>query len=287
MGFLSTLFGLRPKRGATHKDILSDLYALRRGIAEDRQKGCLTEYDQLHMFFVSLKVGDQPYNLSFGDKFKFRGVAFYPNNVFGAPARVPDKEKYLYRICNMMDVVKGTGWLDPKEGSIPNWNQVYSKGKGDWVALSRLARGSYLCEPRHFSWWTTFPLFEDVIGGAHQIGMTNDWVAEHSVVLRCPVEYVKSSGSAYVPSVIDAYTQMIFHPTKSASSPAHGVTVNLSMYPTLAPGIDEVLLPALPVDVLDILPVYVDDWYRRGKNAVNSDWPELHGLLKSYYENMR
>lgn len=288
MGLLSSLFRLLGKRRKLRECTLADLYKLRRDIAVSRQRPCITHYDELHKFFVSLGAGDQPYNLSFDKKLKFKAVAFYSDDVFGVPARIPDGEDFLYRLCSIVDIVKGTEWLNPKGGEVADWNQVYSKSKGDWVPLSRFARGSYSCEPRHFSWWTTFPLFQDVIRGAHQIGMTNDWVATECVVLRCPAAYVKSKGLANVPSVIDAYTQMIFHPTRRDSSPPHGVTINLSLYPlALTPGIDEVLLPALPVDVLEILPVNATDAYRKGKKKVHSDWPELYSLLRGYYENMK
>lgn len=289
MGLLSGLFQLFTRRGKTHASILSDLYQLRRNIAESRQKPCLTQYDELHNFFVSLSHGDQPYNLSFQDKLKFKDVAFYPDGVFGNSARIPDGEKYLYRICSIVDVVKGTDWLDRREeAEVSDWEQVYIKSKGGWAPLSQFARGHYCCEPRHFSWWTTFPLFQDVIRGAHYIGMTNDWVAEQCVVLRCPAEFVNSNGLANVPSVIDAYTQLIFHPTRHDAPPSHGITINLSLYPeVLTPGIDEVLLPALPVKILEIMPVNVTTEYCKGKKKVHSAEPGLHGLLKSYYENIK
>lgn len=289
MGLLSRLFKLFLKRGESHVCTLSDLYRLRRNIAESRQKPCLTQYDELHTFFISLSVGDQPYNLGIQEKLKFRAVAFYTDEVFGSRARIPDGEKYLYRICSIVDVVKGTEWLDRREeAEVGDWEQVYIKSRGDWAPLSQFARGHYHCEPRHFSWWTTFPLFQDVIRGAHHIGMTNDWVAEQCVVLRCPAEYVTSNGLGYVPSVIDAYTQMIFHPTRHDASPSHGITINLSLYPeVLTPGIDEVLLPALPVEILEIMPVNVTAEYCKGKKKVHSEEPELHGLLKSYYENIK
>jgi len=268
-------------------ETLSDLYRLRRDIAESRQKPYIKSYDELHTFLISLHTDDQPYDLGFNEKMKFQAVPFYPDVVFGGPARVPGGEEFVHRICSIVDVVKGTEWRKDEGSDIANWNQVYKKGKGGWTPLRRLARGGYRCEPRHFSWWTTFPLFRDVISGAHRIGMTNNWVAEECVVLRCPVEYVNSHGLAYVPSVIDAFTQMIFHPTKHSSSPPHGVTIDLSLYPvTLSPGIDEVLLPGLPVDQLEIMPVSVDDEYRKGKNAVLSGCPVFRDLLKSYYENL-
>ena len=287
MGILSGLFRLFSKRGEAHRCTLADLYKLRRGIAESRQKSCLPQYDQLHKFFVSLSVSDQPYDLSFDKKLKLKTVSFYADDVFGSSARVPVGEEFLYRICSIVDVMKGTEWLDPQVSEVADWNHVYNKSGGTWAPLSRFAQGNYRCEPRHFSWWTTFPLFQDVLHGAHQIGMTSNWVATECVILRCPAAYVESNGLANVPSVIDAYTQMIFHPTRHEVSPPHGVTINLSLYPAaLAPGVDEVLLPSLPVKVLEIMPVSVTKAERKGKMQVHSDWPELRSLLKSYYESM-
>jgi len=266
---------------------LLNLYNLRRDLAKNRQGAHINAYAQLHDFLISLGR-TQSYDLSFGTKLKFEGLKFYADDTFGRCARIPSRDDFIYRICSIIDIVKGTEWLNDEDTDLKNWNQVLKKSRGEWVPLSRFARGKYKCNPRHFSWWTSFPLYQDVIDGAHRIGMTNDWVAEECVVLRCPVEYVKANNLAYVPSVIDAFMQMIFHPTKDDVSPPYGITIDLSFYPhTLVPGIDEVVLCEVPVEQIEVLPIYADTKYREGKREVNSDLPHFSSLLEYYYQNLQ
>jgi|SRR5215216_1414223 len=263
-----------------------DLYRIRRAVAEKRQHTLIDEYKQLHEFLLSLEKAE-PYDLGFETKLKFKALDFFVENSFGRQADVPALDPYIYRICSIRDVVKSTDWRKDEGTDPANWMRVHDKSKGDWTPLSRFARGSYCCRPRCFSWWTSYPLFEDVIDGAHRIGMTNDWVAVQTVVLRCPVDYVKENKLASVPTVIDAFMQLIFHPTKDSISPRYGITIDLSLYPnTLSPGLDEVVLPALSVDMLEILPINADDAYRASKNQVLSESEVLSGLLESYYEHL-
>jgi hypothetical protein len=117
--------------------------------------------------------------------------------------------------------------------------------------------------------------------------MTSDWVPRQCVVLRCPVDYVNDNKLAFVPSVIDGFMQLIFHPTKDAISPPYGITIDLSLYPvTLSPGIDEIVLREVSVDQLEILPINADDEYRKGKHEVRSDCSIFSGLLEYYYQHM-
>jgi len=265
---------------------LLDLYNMRRNIAQKRQHSHLEKYEKLHEFLLSLEKAE-PYDLGFDTKLKFEAVAFFVDNPFGHKARIPNRDTFIYRICSIRDVVKGTDWRKDEGTDAANWMKVYDKSKGNWTPLSRFARGTYCCHPRCFSWWTSYPLFEDVIRGAHKIGMTNDWVAVETVVLRCPVDYVSKNKLAVVPTVIDAFMQLIFHPTKDSISPTYGITIDLSLYPrTLSPGLDEVVLPALDIDRLEVLPIKADQEYREGKNQVLSESEVLAGLLEFYYQNL-
>lgn len=265
---------------------LEKLYSLRRDIAKTRQGAHVDAYGQLHDFLVSLGL-KQSYNLGISTKLKFEVLKFYAEEAFGRGARIPNRDEFIYRMCSIIDLVKGTEWRNDEGTDLRNWNQVHKKSKGAWVSLSRFADGEYKCNPRHFSWWTSFPLYQDVIDGAHRIGMTNDWVAEECVVLRCPVDYVKDNNLAFVPSVIDAFMQMIFHPTRDAISPPYGITIDLSFYPdTLVPGIDEVVLRGVPVEQIEVFPVYANNKYREGKREVNSDFPHFATLLEYYYQNL-
>lgn len=267
---------------------LLDLYNLRRDIAENRQKDHFPLYEELHEFLTSLKK-DQPYDLGFEIKKEFEALGFYVDEAFGRPAHITNRDDFLYRICSIVDIVNGTEWLKDEETDVANWDQVYKKSNGGWMPLSKVASGIYKCQPRHFSWWTTLPLSrQDVIPSAHRIGMTNDWVATQCVILRCPVKHVNEYNLAYVPSVIDAFMQMIFHPTRDATSPPHGITIDLSMYPlTLCPGTDEIVLSKVRVDKIEVLPVNMEKDDRKGQLKVLSDCPTFRDMLKNYYENLR
>lgn len=263
-----------------------DLYNLRRGIAQHRQGGHLELYSKLHDFLISLEK-KQPYDLGMDTKLKFEVLDFFASEALGHPASIPSRDGFIYRVCSIIDVVKGTKWRNEAGGDVKNWNQIYSKSRGNWIKLNKFADGTYKCHPRQFSWWTSFPLFQDVIDGAHTVGMTNDWVPVQSVVLRCPVDYVNKNQLAFVPSVIDAFMHLIFHPTKDAISPPYGITIDLSLYPvTLSPGIDEVVLGELPVDQIEVLPIDVGEDYRRDKHNVRSDCPTFSELLEYHYRNM-
>jgi len=266
---------------------LEDLYAARRAVMLSRQSQHEPSYTQLEKFLLSLKRS-QPYDIvDFNTRRRFEEVPFFVSASFGRPATVPGRDGYIYRICTMTDVVKGSEWIDDTGSEVGNWKQIEQKGKGGWTRLRKLARGTYKCRPRRFSWWTSYPLFQDVISGAHCVGMTNNWVAVQSVVLRCPIDYVNRNNMALVPSVIDAFMQLIFHPTKDANFPPYGITIDLSLFPrTLSPGIDEVVLPEISVDEIEVLPINADTGYRRGKNEVCSDWPSLSALLEYYYLNL-
>lgn len=288
---------------------LLDLYRARRDVVQRRQQHLLPLYDQLHHFLLALKAShpsfqeEHPYDLAFELKKEFARLRFYACQSFGAPARIPQPDDgYVYRMCSIVDVVKGVtkeagdgrggaadvaGWRNDLKDDQENWEQVFEKGGGDWTPLNGLAEGVYKCHPRPFSWWTTFPLYEDVIAGAHRIGMTNDWVAVQCLVLRCPADYVRGNNIACVPSAIDAYTQMIFHPTRDEASPPHGITIDLSLYPlTLFPGTDEFLLPPVPVDLIEVKPVLVDEDYRQSRHTVRSDCGVFSALLEDYYKNL-
>jgi hypothetical protein len=265
---------------------LLDLYNVRRTIAQNRQAQHVTSHTKLHDFLLLLKK-TQPYDLDILTKLKFEALTFFVANPFGRQAKVPVRDDYIYRICSMPDVVKGSGWYNDEGNDAANWKQVQQKGKGGWIRLSKFTSGTYKCRPRRFSWWTSFPLFQDVISGAHRIGMTNDWVPFQCLVLRCPIEYVNLNKLAFVPSVIDAFMQLIFHPTKDVNLPTYGITIDLSLFPlTLSPGIDEVVLPEISVDQLEVLPVNADAGYRSGKNDVRSDSSLLSALLEYYYGNL-
>lgn len=288
---------------------LLDLYHARRDVVQCRQYQHLPLYDRLHRFLLELKTAhpsfleEHPYNLAFELKKEFAQLRFYASQSFGAPARIPQPDDgYVYRMCSIVDVVKGVtkeagggpggdddvaGWRKDLKDDQENWEQVFEKRDGDWTPLDGLAEGVYRCHPRPFSWWTTFPLYEDVIAGAHRIGMTNDWVAVQCLVLRCPADYVRDNNLACVPSAIDAFTQMIFHPTRDVTSPPHGITIDLSLYPlTLFPGTDEFLLPPVPVDLIEAKPVLVDDDYRLSRHSVRSDCEVFSALLADYYKNL-
>jgi hypothetical protein len=266
---------------------LEDLYAARRAVMLSRQSQHEPSYTQLEKFLLSLKR-TQPYDIvDYDTRRRFEAVPFFGSAPFGRPATVPGRDDYIYRICNMKDVVKGSDWFDDKGSDAGNWNHIQQKGKGGWTRLNRLAAGTYKCRPRRFSWWTSYPLFQDVISGAHCVGMTNDWVPFQCVVLRCRIDYVNRNKLALVPSVIDAFMQLIFHPTRDVSFPPYGITIDLSLFPrTLSPGIDEVVLPEISVAEIEVLPINADRDYRDGKNEVCSDFPLLSALLEYYYQNL-
>ena len=285
---------------------LLDLYRERRNVVTRRQGRHLALYDQLHDFLLALKndhprfTDEHPYSLDFPLKTEFARVNFFATQSFGAPARIPAPDDgYVYRMCSIVDIVNGTkkeapdgtfsapGWLDNAGTDLGNWEQIHEAGGGTWTPLKSLAEGFYKCFPRPFSWWTTYPLYQDVIAGAHRIGMTNDWVADQCVVLRCPAEYVLNNGLACVPSAIDAFMQMIFHPTRDSASPPHGITIDLSLYPrVLFPGTDEFILPTVGVEMIEVCPVKADDRYRAGKHFVNSKDGVFSAMLEEYYKNL-
>ena len=269
----------------------NNIYSLRETVAQRRQQKHSTHLSSLENILTSVLKKDHPYKLTYQQKLEFCSIPGYQTDAFGAQAVVPS-QSFLYRMCTIETLILNTEWITPEAFRLSDedeWSQINQRQDelGDWVPLREFAGGQYKLAPRIFSWWTSMPLHEDVVFGAHRIGIVNDWVGEHTLILRCPVDYITNNDLAFVPSVIDAYTHPVFHPTNDGGKPVYGITIDLSFYPmTLVPGTDEVLLAPISTNYIDIMPIRVDNSKRHARASVLLDDAEFIDLLHLYYSNL-
>jgi len=107
--------------------------------------------------------------------------------------------------------------------------------------------------------------------------MLDRWVAPSSVVLCCEVP---ETARVRIPNMLDAYDQPVFRPVGCRDSRSHGVTLDLCADP-LREGVDEFAVGSLPVTLVRLRPVRVDN----APNPVDLD-ESLAKRLLAYYATM-
>jgi hypothetical protein len=200
--------------------------------------------------------------------------------------------KYIYRIFNKGHLPNYMKFRWPSFNNKPNllWNFLRGKSKEgtEWINLQDYALNNY---PENSvncwfdcTWWTTYPLDEDVILGAYTIGMFSEWITNEVFVIRALIEQIDSLGVARVPTVIDAFMQPVFLPTKEPPSPDFGTTINLYDYNNLVSGVAEIAVNPFGVKFIEIKPLKVEPEKRQRYPAVSKDDPQVLQSLLSYYD---
>jgi hypothetical protein len=202
----------------------------------------------------------------------------------------PPSQEYLYRLTSIYTVKKM--WKDPVKRVLPD-GEIFAEvetdynRRGTWLPLRDYAEGA-LKNDRWFTWWTNLALRpEDLLRGAHQIGLPSTWVAEEALLLRCPTTFFSREYLLHVPTVLDAFESEVFHPTESSKNPmcGHTICLNQTSPLALADEVNEYVAEPVDVEYIEFIPVLVTSAMREQPHVVrlNSD---LRRLLEDYYRTL-
>ncbi|HVF45195.1 MAG TPA: hypothetical protein VM936_19370 [Pyrinomonadaceae bacterium] len=196
--------------------------------------------------------------------------------------------EYLYRLCGIKQLAVGRemGWDAHVEANepAPALHRLVKEDfedEGDWIPLSRYARG-VVTNRRTLTFWTSHPLHTgDIIANAHLIGLTNNWLKRWSVILCCRTKDLTSVHSLRVPTVLDAYTSPVFHPTRDVRKPRFGKAIKLGLPGPCVVGAEEYVLGPIEAEKVFLRPVHIPN---NSTPCVHSKSPELCNVLESYYK---
>jgi hypothetical protein len=202
-------------------------------------------------------------------------------------------EKYIYRIFNKGHLPNNVRFKWPAFNNKSDLLWKFLRGKSKegtkWVKLQDYALNNYPNSVRCWfecTWWTTYPLDEDVMLGAYKIGMFSDWVTDEVYVMRALVEEVSALGVAHVPTVIDAFMQPVFLPTDEPPAPACGTTINLYDHQNLTIGVGEFVIQPFEVKLIEIKAISVKHDQKWPHRAVSVKDPDVLQSLLSYYDSL-
>jgi hypothetical protein len=264
------------------------LHKIRQCISNQRQPSLVSKLGVLDKVLKKLKL-PHPYKLSSRHWQEILKEKALKEGGAGLIADPPSKE-FLYRFCAIKTLVnkknKETAkWKDPIFGAQDSV-RIHEKLMGkslngqQWLPLSDYLEGS-LAGPRQITWWTSFEIPEqDIVCSVQKLGLL--WVGPHSVVLRCPIKYVKERQLARVPTALDAFDSEVFHPTKEQDEPKSGVTISLEHSEALEEGADEFVLGPIDVKQVNMIPVLLNE----DTVAACKAWSDenLWELLEFYYK---
>lgn len=201
-----------------------------------------------------------------------------------------DEHGFIYRLSGIKELAndKSLNWFSHIKADQPARTlfKLISddfEQEGDLLPLSRYAEGS-LKGYRNITFWTTHQLGSgDIVGDAHLIGLTNNWLRKWSVILQCRIEDLSKENDVRVPTAIDAYTELVFHPTKDQAKPSCGTTIKLGAHP-LAAGTTEFVLRSIEAEKIRMRPILIDN---ASEPCVHSKDPHLWAGLAAYYSGLR
>jgi hypothetical protein len=199
-------------------------------------------------------------------------------------------DDFIYRVAGIKELAidKSITWISRiRSGQPPRElfrlvNQDYKRSR-NWLPLNRYAVGE-LSGYRNVTFWTTHELQPaTIVHDSHLIGLTNNWLKEWSVIIRCRVKDLIGANSVRVPTVLDAFTEQIFHPTEDSPRPSSGITIELSAAGPLAPGKMEFVLDPIRTDKLQIRPCFISN---KSLPCIHSKDRGLWKLLDRYYRTL-
>jgi hypothetical protein len=200
-------------------------------------------------------------------------------------------ENYIYRIIKKGHLqycvnFKWSVFRNP----VRLWNLIMAKsdrGKR-WLNLQDYVENTYPVDAVNgwfnCTWWTTFPLDQDVILGAYTIGMFSEWVTDEIYIMRAQIEDVNSLNVARVPTVIDAFMQPVFQPTEEPLPRTGGITINLSVYENPSKGVSEFFVKPIQVRFIEIKPIQIDLDTRLRHQEISQKDPLVLQSLVRYYD---
>src|SRR6185295_4016828 len=209
----------------------------------------------------------------------------------GGKGAKSSRSGYLYRISSLSKLMtycpKWTS-SSPRKEDQP-WvafrlMEKEIKRTGKWIPLDKYAQETY-STPRGFTFWSSQEIdpsdLSKVISSIHKLGIPNDWLEEYSIVLMCNIDDLASGPC--IPTVLDAFTSHIFHPTRESRAPEFGIAISLSLSKALAKAATEFVLGPVPVSAIKLHPILVP---RSTKPYIGARNPLLIDLLKAYYDEL-
>jgi len=210
-------------------------------------------------------------------------VQSYKATCAGPDAVLPSSD-YVYRLTSVGSVIRPPAAKRRYRSatSSVNFQRLLIAQEAEkrlWLPLSDYMDGS-ISGYRNCTWWTTSELsWNPTLPSAHKVGMPNQWVAPTAMLLRVRRDNRFFSFVGKVPTPIDAIESSVF---LAAVVPGaqHGHAINLADPEGLVQGHPEVVATNIPVDIVELLPVAVDEQERQ-KFPVNLV-PLLPDLLAYY-----
>lgn len=196
----------------------------------------------------------------------------------------PDAAQHLFRICTIGALVRGSDWRfrtnDP-EAFDAVFARYHTAGI-EWMPLSWFAAGA-LQNYRGFTWWSSLDL---TIGEPwnlwRRIGLLDDWVTQHSVILRINA----AMRPVMVPSCVDAFDGPVFESVRDKpTQPEHGRTIDLSQRP-FGPGATEYVIGPIATSLIELRPLLVTKDMKGQGSPVNADDATTWASLETYYTEL-
>jgi hypothetical protein len=262
---------------------LEDIHAERTRVARQRQPRWSSELDEFDRTLGTLGL-DHPYRLALTEVAALLSHAWFARGGSGLPAMV-SRGDYLYRISPTEAILAHTS--DWNESPKPHADEFFFSVEVEaartkaWVPLQRFARGD-LRGWRNMTWWTALQLEPtDLVAQAQLLGLYT--VSDTTMVLRCPTPAISGLGTLRVPTVLDGSPHEVFHPTGDLANPTSGMTVDLRE-DRFVDGVPEYVLPQLPVDLIEMLPVRTAN-QKRTRRQISSNEATWQ-LLLTYYAGL-
>ena len=265
------------------------IHSIRQSKGSIRQPPHSDDLRELHDFLVDLGE-PHPYELPYDSRVALETKESYAQGGRGLSASILPSG-FLYRISSAKSVAYAVD--DLRLGSVTKedpdsviWNSFNDISDPDiWRRLNRYAEGE-LIGRRGITWWTSLALGKtNIVAGAYKMGMYDLWVPVYTLLLRCPVSYILAHGNLLVPTVLDAFDQEVFYPTQYSDTPTCGISVSLENSGALAEGTAEFILGPVPVNEIEVLPVFIDGAMRMRHSPVEKG-PESWALLEEFLNRL-
>lgn len=192
---------------------------------------------------------------------------------------------FAYRLTSITAVIRNSEARIPyRIDTVVNNSRAITedyKRTGAWLPLSNYTAG-HLTARRAFHWWTPLDIStEPVITNAHCLGIPNDLIVPHSIILRLRFQSNRDHIIASVPTAVHGFDSIIFLSSRCSDRPQMGRTINLHNPFRLVPGIAEFVVGPVPIEALECKPVFIGDAPR---DAFPVRLKELIDPLLTYYK---
>lgn len=261
------------------------IYCYRSGCGRRRQPTHAAGLDVLEISLRNDYGKGHPYDLNHIEKHKLLGPSLAKLAGVRKSAKLPDTD-YLYRVCTIQDFMYNSGLslsASDKADAPSVWERLNTKSGGRWLALPS-GHGKTYSGCGGISWWTDYSLPADLVLGALKAGMFTNWLVPNSVLLRCKVSFIQAAGLAFVPTILDAFCQLVFHPRREVYNPSFGKAIDLSQRGALCTGASEFVLRSVDCSEIEYLPIPVTSDMKKAYKGHNEFNVKFIDRIIEYYK---